>query len=179
MKSVRTLMRRTTRARWVHAVVLTRVFVGVLLLSGCVARPEYEQVSSAAEVQQEGRRRAQLQSEAQRAEIERLTAERDRLQEELRKQEEIAAHAQLDVAAQEAEKDQQALLVGQLQSELGRVAEHLKVYAEERDRLSEEKAKLLDELAHPVAVEATSPELAAEPASGELGTDPASPSESP
>ena len=31
MKSIaNTILRRATRARWVHAVVLTRVFVGVL-----------------------------------------------------------------------------------------------------------------------------------------------------
>jgi chromosome segregation ATPase len=143
MKATATdILKRTSRARWVHAVVLTRVIVGALLLGGCVSKTSLEQADSAIDVEREGRRRTALQLAAAEGEVERLKAEREALLEKLQNEEEETSSSLLDVTMTQKDRDHQAELVTQLRGELARVGEHLKSFAGDSLALTEQKQQL-------------------------------------
>lgn len=141
------LLSRACRARTVHALVLTRVLIGALLLSGCVSATSYEQVTSAAEVEREAHRRTKLRLEVLESRVAELEAERAQLSQKLALEEESAASAAMNVETTKKERDLQSDLVNQLKSELERVGGHLKSYAEEKDSLAKQKSDLESELA--------------------------------
>lgn len=77
---VRRVLRAATpprSPRALHVAVITRCLVALLFASGCVSRPAYEQVSSAAEVEREAHRRTHAElvlKEAKLKELEEATA---------------------------------------------------------------------------------------------------------
>ena len=183
--TAKALLKRATRARWFHAVVLTRVIVGALMLSGCVSATAYEQANSATDVEREGRHRALVRLENAEAELVRLSGDRDVLAQRLVEEEEAVSASRLDKTTTEKDRDQQTELVTQLRGELALVGEHLKIYADERETLNGEKQALeaelsraktnLDDLAPKVepAVDAVEPAAAAvEPAAAAAAVEP-------
>lgn len=145
-KQLSDFLTRASRARVVHALVLTRVLIGALLLSGCVSATAYEQATSAAEVEREGQRRALARLEQSDEKLRRLEAERAALEGQLAAREEQGATSELSVTRVSKERDEQAELVVQLRGELERLGEHLKVFSEQKGALSSEKLELEAEL---------------------------------
>ncbi len=109
--TAKAMLKRATRARWVHAVVLTRVIVGALMLSGCVSATAYEQANSATDVEREGRRHALAQLEKAEAELVRLSSAREALEQRLIDEQEAMSASRLDKTTTEKERDQQVATV--------------------------------------------------------------------
>ena len=116
-----------------------RVLASSVMLGGCVQATAYEQATSAAAVQAEGRRRlgeelAQKSAEllALRQERERLQAENARLSGELRRREGAMDQAELELVLAKQERTEEASLVQQLRGDLARVGSHLDVFADEK-----------------------------------------------
>ena len=140
------LVRRTSRARFVHVLVLTRVAIGALLLSGCVSATQYEQAVSAADVEKEGHRRAEVARTETETKLKQLAAEHAALEKRLAAHEQSMSAAELSVTTTSKERDEQAELVTQLRAELERVGAHLQAYSSDKDALGEEKVALEIEL---------------------------------
>lgn len=140
------LVRRTSRARFVHVLVLTRVAIGALLLSGCVSATQYEQAVSAADVEKEGHRRAEVARVEIETKLKQLAAEHAALEKRLAAHEESMSAAEMSVTTTSKERDEQADLVTQLRAELERVGAHLQAYSADKDTLGEEKVALEIEL---------------------------------
>jgi hypothetical protein len=104
-------------------------------LNSCVSRLNYEEATSAAEVEREGHRRAELDLSAAKARIAELEGElRARL--DAREQRMAEEKFQNNVASKE--RDETVSLVTQLRGELARANEHIEAYARSNARLEHE-----------------------------------------
>ena len=114
------------------------ILAALLLGSGCVSQSAFEEAQSAAQVERE----AHLRAEARMVEAERalaaLQGDLTRREAALTEQERRLAEADLNLKLAHQERDQSGQLVDQLRGELARVGDHLRVYSEQKDRLTEE-----------------------------------------
>lgn len=131
----------------VGAIVLTapRVLVplGALAafgggLNGCVSRLSYEEAASAAEVEREGHRRAELDLAAAKARVAELETQLRERSVGLSEREEKLAEEKYERNVASKERDETASLVAQLRGELARANEHLEAYARNNARLEHE-----------------------------------------
>ncbi len=146
-----TFFRPPTIARF----VMVRYVGAACALSGCVPSTQYEQATSAAEVEREGHRRAAERLAAAEAalkkaqtEREALLADKKTLEASLQKDEHQLAQASLDIETTQKQREQEQLLVTQLRGELARIGEHIKTYQDEKgdleSRLQEAEARLAE-----------------------------------
>lgn len=122
--------------------MVTRTLAASLALSGCVPATQWEEASSAAEVEAEGHRRVAERLNAAEAELERTKLENQKLAEakaaleaQLQKEERRLAQTAMDMESSKKEQEQQIELVTQLRGELARVGDHLKSYQSDKDGL--------------------------------------------
>jgi hypothetical protein len=110
-------------------------------LSGCVPAINYEEATSAAEVQGEARRRAELELAAEKARIRELEGElktRDRGLEDGNQQ---LAQERYEHGVLAKEHDETSSVLEQLRGDLSRANENLKSYAADNARLQGELSK--------------------------------------
>ncbi len=138
--------------RILHRMIIVRVLASSVMLGGCVEATAYEQATSAAEVQAEGRRRVGDDLERKSAELlalsqetERLRAENARLQAELAERQGAVDQAALDLVLAKQERSEEASLVQQLRGDLARVGSDLDVFADEKADLAAELAAVRSE----------------------------------
>jgi len=167
--------------RTLHRLIVVRAIVSSLMLGGCVEATAYEQATSAAEVQAEGRRRASEDLDrtaadlrALRKENERLKAENVRLESELAERQGTVDQVELDLVLAKQEHRESASLVQQLRGDLARVGTHLEAFSDEKAGLGSELAaaraeneRLSKELAE-VEATAAPDQTVAEPAKASL-----------
>ncbi len=127
--------------------VMSRGLLGLLLLgffSGCVPAMRFEETQSAAQVEMEGRRRAEH-------EVQQLKAKNQELLGRMREQgsliderDEALAQAALDTSGQGKQREGAEGLVEQLRGELSRVGEHLRVFHDDKQKLELERSAEVD-----------------------------------
>lgn len=146
--------------RAMHRLIVVRALVSSVMLGGCVEATAYEQATSAAEVQGEGRRRLaqdvrQKDAElgAMRKERAQLKAENARLRAELAERQGAVDEAELELVLAEQEKSAETQLVQQLRGDLARVGSHLDAIVDEKEghdaeleTLRADNARLTDRL---------------------------------
>lgn len=128
---------KTRLSCWWQSKRLAAVTLALLgLLSGCVPVTRFEEAQSAAQVELEGRRRAEYQ-------LQQLRAENSQLQGQLRHQgqaiderEQALSQAELDGNVQGKQRQEAEGMVEQLRGELARVSGHLQSFGEDKQRLS-------------------------------------------
>lgn len=119
-------------------VPLGALAAGGVSLNGCVSRLAYEEAASAAEVEREGHRRAELDLAASRARIAELESELKERRAGLDARDEKLAEEKFERNVATKERDETASLVAQLRGELARANEHLEAYARNNARLEHE-----------------------------------------
>ncbi len=137
--------------------LVTRSLALSFALGGCVPATQYEQASSAAEVEREGHRRAVVRLNAAEEELQRVQARNEELagarkeiEGKLLEEENHLAQASLDIETTKKSQEHQAELVTQLRGELARVGDHLKTFRDEKTDLetrltaAEARATLLE-----------------------------------
>lgn len=122
------------------------------MLAACVPEMRYEEAVSAAEVEAEARRRAEVELAATKARASALEAELAARDQKLESRDQRLAEAGLKHGMLAKEHDESSLVLDQLQSDLRRANESLKSYAATNQRLERELAKNRGEAA-PAATE--------------------------
>ncbi|HET9932895.1 MAG TPA: hypothetical protein VFQ35_19460 [Polyangiaceae bacterium] len=107
-------------------------------MTGCVSRLSYEEAASAAEVEREGHRRAELDLAALKARVAELEGQLKERSAGLSEREEKLAEEKYERNVASKERDETASLVAQLRGELARANEHLEAYARNNARLEHE-----------------------------------------
>lgn len=134
--------------------IVTRGLALSFALSGCVPATQWEEASSAAEVEAEGHRRvaerltkAEADLERAKADNEKLSAAKEALEAQLEKEELQMAQTSMDMESTKKEQEQQVELVTQLRGELARVGDHLESYQGDKDELTVKLAAAETEVA--------------------------------
>jgi hypothetical protein len=109
-----------------------------LLTGGCVSELQYEEARSAAEVEGEARRRAALELDKARADVQRLQDELRARDEALKASDGTLHEVKFEQDRVAKQRDESAVLVEQLRGELARVGGHLQASVEEKSRLERE-----------------------------------------
>jgi hypothetical protein len=136
------------------AAVALSLLVGV---SGCVPVLQLEESQSAAQVEQEGRRRSEAQLAQTEAENERLRAQMREEQQTLEEREQALSQAELDTAAQGKQRQDAEGMVEQLRGELARAGSHLQAFHDDKQKLEQ---SLSAEAAHGEALARLSRDVA-------------------
>ncbi len=110
-------------------------------LSACVPATRYEEATSAAEVQAEGRRRAELELAAAKRKIVELESELKKGESGLEEQKQRLAEERYEHGVLAKERDETSALIEQLRSDLSRANDSLKSYAADKARLEGELSK--------------------------------------
>lgn len=108
------------------------------LLSACVSRLTYEEAASAAEVEREGHRRAELEVATLKGRIADLESELKSRSAGLEARDQKLAEEKFEHNVASKERDETVSLVAQLRGELARANEHLEAYARNNARLEHE-----------------------------------------
>jgi len=117
------------RALWVMSLI------GV---SGCVVpQTRYEEARSALRVEVEAHRRTLARLYEVESKLAALRVELDQREARLEKDSALLAQSELDTKLVDKERQDASELVDQLRGELGRVGDHLRLFAEERTQLSD------------------------------------------
>jgi flagellar motor protein MotB len=127
-----------TAPRWL---VPLGMLAAVAVLDGCVPAVNYEEATSAAEVQGEARRRAELELEQAKAKIRELEAEIRKNESGLEAEKQHLAEERFEHGVLAKERDEAATLLEQLRGDLARANENLKSYAADKARLEGELSK--------------------------------------
>lgn len=106
--------------------------------SGCVPVTRFEETQSAAQVELEGRRRAEARVAQLQAENQRLSAQAQQQAETLDARDQALSQAALDTSLEGQERRDAEVLVEQLRGELSRASGHLQSYHDDNQRLSAE-----------------------------------------
>lgn len=106
------------------------------VFSGCVPVTRFEETQSAAQVELEGRRRAEYQLAELKLENGRLLAEAQRQARLLDERDQALSRAELDSSTRGKEREDAEGMVEQLRGELSRVGEHLRAFDADRQRLA-------------------------------------------
>jgi hypothetical protein len=112
----------------------------VLLLTlgtfaGCVPATRFEEAQSAAQVEMEGRRRAELQLSQLNAENAELRAQAQKQSQTLDEREQALSQAELDSSTLGKQREDAAGMVEQLRGELARVGGHLQSFHDDQQKL--------------------------------------------
>jgi len=116
----------------------SRSLLGLMLLAavyGCVPAIRFEEAQSAAQVELEGRRRAEHEVSQLKAQAEELTRLLQQHTSTIGEHEEALAQADLDTTTQGKQRENAEGLVQQLQGELARVGEHLRSFSDDKQKL--------------------------------------------
>jgi hypothetical protein len=134
------------RRVWLLLTYVPRVLVagtavaGLLASSGCVSTLRYEEATSAAEVANEGQRRASLQVEACEGRVSKLEQEIGVREQRVELGEQKLQEEQYQRGILAKERGEDGALVQSLQSELARAQQTLAAYAADKARLEQELA---------------------------------------
>jgi chromosome segregation ATPase len=120
------------RAR-LHPLALALLLLGIG--SGCVPVTRFEETQSAAQVEMEGRRRAEERIEQLNAEQAELLARLREQQQKLEARDQALAQAELDSSNQGRKRQDAEGMVEQLRGELARVGGHLQSYHDDKQKL--------------------------------------------
>jgi len=123
---------------WRRARVSPRQLALLLLLgvlSGCVPVTRFEEAQSAAQVELEGRRRAEYQISQLQAENQQLRAQTQQATLALDEREQALSQAELDSSAQGKQREEAEGMVEQLRGELARVGGHLQTFHDDKQKL--------------------------------------------
>jgi flagellar motor protein MotB len=104
-------------------------------LASCVPATRFEEAQSAAQVEMEGRRRAEHELALAKAQNEQLAAQMRGQTSDLDQRAEALAQAELDTTTQGKQRQDAEGLVEQLRAELGRAGEHLRSFHDDKQRL--------------------------------------------
>lgn len=124
---------------------LAPLFVLALLGPGCVPATQFEETQSAAQVEREGRRRAEQQAEQLSAENAQLRQQMQQEKRELEARDQALSQAALDTSAQGKQRQEAESMVEQLRGELARAGNHLQAYHDDKQKLEQ---ALTSESAH-------------------------------
>ena len=116
-----------------HPLALALVVVGVA--SGCVPVTRFEETQSAAQVEMEGRRRAEHQLDQLKAENAELSARLRDQGQKLEARDQALLQAELDGSTQGRKRQDAEGVVEQLRGELARVGGHLQSYHDDKQKL--------------------------------------------
>lgn len=105
------------------------------VFSGCVPVTRFEEAQSAAQVEMEGRRRAEYQVGELKAENGQLLARMQQQSQALDDREQALSQAQLDSSTLGKEREEAAGMVEQLRGELARVGGHLQTFHDDQQKL--------------------------------------------
>jgi flagellar motor protein MotB len=115
--------------------------VAAAALSSCVPALQYEEATSAAEVQAEAHRRVSLQLQAAEAKLRRLEMDLQAERARADARDQSLAQEKLERSQIVKERDDAALLLEQLRSDLARAGDSMRAYAEDNARLEKERAE--------------------------------------
>lgn len=117
--------------------VIRAALLGLLsVLSACVPVTRFEEAQSAAQVELEGRRRAEHQLQQIKAENGQLRAQLQQQGQVIDEREQALSQAELDGNVQGKQRQEAEGMVEQLRGELARVSGHLQSFGEDKQRLS-------------------------------------------
>ena len=105
------------------------------VLSGCVPVTRFEEAQSAAQVELEGRRRAEYQISQLQTENQQLRAQTQQATRALDEREQALSQAELDSSTQGKQREEAEGMVEQLRGELARVGGHLQTYHDDKQKL--------------------------------------------
>jgi chromosome segregation ATPase len=128
--------------RGFHMLVFSRGVVALFLGTGCVSTPQYEQVSSAAEVEREAHRRTHLELEAAERRLAELDGKLDQSQGSLSAHENEQAELALKQTTTERELSAARELAADLREEVVRLQKALDALDRSRQGLEAENKKL-------------------------------------
>lgn len=114
------------------------VLLWLLAAVGCVPVARFEETQSAAQVEQEGRRRSEQQVQALQAENAQLRAEMQQKAAALSDADQQLSQAELDTSLQGKQRQDAEGVVEQLRGELQRVGSHLQAFHDEKQKLTAE-----------------------------------------
>lgn len=125
---------------WRHARISPRQLALLLLLllsalPGCVPVTRFEETQSAAQVELEGRRRAEYQVAQLKSEIAELRAQMQAQGRSLDERDQALSQAELDSTTQGKRRQDAEGMVEQLRGELARVGGHLQAYHADKQKL--------------------------------------------
>ena len=148
-----------TRLRWwwrgrAPAQVALALLLGA---GGCVPALQLEEAQSAAQVEQEGRRRSEAQLAQAEVENERLRGQMREEKQALEEREQALSQAALDTAAQGKQRQDAEGMVEQLRGELARAGNHLQAFHDDKQKLEQ---SLSAEAAHGEALARLSRDVA-------------------
>ena len=105
------------------------------MFAGCVPATRFEETQSAAQVEMEGRRRAEYQITGLTAEIAELRAQLQKQSQVIDERDQALSQAQLDSSTLGKQSQDAAGMVEQLRGELARVGGHLQSFHEDQKKL--------------------------------------------
>lgn len=114
----------------------TALALGMAAVS-CVPATQYEEARSAAQVEMDGRRRAEHRVAEAEHEREKLRAELARRDDALKEREQAIDESKLQTSVAAKERDQASQLVEQLRGELARVGDHMRVFSDQKRDLEQ------------------------------------------
>lgn len=103
--------------------------------AGCVPATRFEETQSAAQVEMEGRRRAEYQVTQLNAENTELRAQMQKQSQALEDRDQALSQAQLDSSTLGKQREDAAGMVEQLRGELARVGGHLQTFHDDQQKL--------------------------------------------
>jgi hypothetical protein len=118
-----------------HPLALAFALLGLGVCSGCVPVTRFEETQSAAQVEMEGRRRAEYRIEQLKAEQAELLARLLEQRQKLEARDQALAQAELDSSNQGRKRQDAEGMVEQLRGELARVGGHLQSYHDDKQKL--------------------------------------------
>lgn len=148
------------RAR-LHPLAFALLVLGVC--SGCVPVTRFEETQSAAQVEMEGRRRAEYRIEQLKAEQAELIGRLLEQRQKLEARDQALAQAELDSSNQGRKRQDAEGMVEQLRGELARVGGHLQSYHDDKQKLEvsrsveAERGRALARLARDAALALSAP----------------------
>ncbi|HVY29765.1 MAG TPA: hypothetical protein VHB79_24565 [Polyangiaceae bacterium] len=126
------------RGGWKRARALPRQLALLAILSvfsGCVPATRFEEAQSAAQVEAESHRRAELQLTQLKAENEQLRSQMQAQGHTLDERDQALSQAELDSSVQGKQRQDAEGMVEQLRGELARVGGHLQAYHDDKQKL--------------------------------------------
>ncbi len=131
---LQTRLRLWWSARYVRQLMLLLV-VGTLV--GCVPATQFEESQSAAQVEREGRRRAEQQAQELNDENSQLRLQMQQEKRALEERDQALSQAALDTSAQGKQRQDAESMVEQLRGELARAGNHLRTFHDDKQKLEQ------------------------------------------
>jgi hypothetical protein len=128
-------LRLWLRARYARQLALL-LALGALA-GGCVPATQFEESQSAAQVEREGRRRAEQQAQELGDENARLRQQMQQEKREIEERDQALSQAALDTSAQGKQRQDAEGMVEQLRGELARAGSHLQAFNDDKQKLEQ------------------------------------------